>query len=293
MTTIALWSDLHLEFYDDAPTWKNPGADVLVLSGDICVAEDLRRNPSVTIEQEATMQKDWRGFAARRFRQFFSHVNKEFDHVLYVMGNHEHYDGVFGNTADVLRQELANYSNITLMDETKVVVDDVVFLGSSMWTDFNNADPLTMITCKDFMSDYKYIRKLKNGSYSRLRPEDTLHKHRYSLGWLRLMLQEDKRKTVVVGHHAPSWQSIHPKFASQSLMNGAFVSNLDDFILDHEHIALWTCGHVHHPHRYYVGETLVSANPRGYPGELSSFDPTRVIDLDNLPTADSLTQEKW
>jgi hypothetical protein len=63
-------------------------------------------------------------------------------------------------------------------------------------------------------------------------------------------------------------------------MNSAFASNLDEFIMDHPHIALWTCGHVHHSHQYYIDNTLIAANPRGYPGEKDTgFDPNIIIDI--------------
>jgi len=276
---LCVMSDLHLEFRDDVPLWDNPGADVLILGGDICQAEDLRRHPEIEIEDAASMQKNWRGFDARRFRKFFSHVNSKFDKVLYIMGNHEHYTGRWDRTEDILRDELARYSNITLMENSKVVLDDTVFLGASLWTDFNDSDPLTMLSCKDLMNDYKYIKNFKAEAYTKLRPEDTLYKHRYSLRWLRLMLQEDKRKTVVLTHHAPSWKSIHARYAQQSHMNGAFISNLDDFILDHEHIALWTHGHVHTPFDYKIGDTRVVCNPLGYPSEFNDFDPTKILEV--------------
>ena len=44
-------------------------------------------------------------------------------------------------------------------------------------------------------------------------------------------------------------------------------------------------GHVHDPHSYYMGDTFVVANPRGYIGhdpEAENFK-LRYIDLDNLP----------
>lgn len=276
---IALWSDLHLEFQDDFPKWKNPGADVLILGGDICLAEDLRKNPLPEMEDRPNMQKNWRGFDARRYRKFFNHVNLEFDQVFYVMGNHEHYDGRWERTEQVLRDEMSNYSNIEFMEQTKIVRDDVVFLGASLWTDMNKEDPLTMLSARDFMNDYKAIANHSTGQYRKLSPADTVRKHRDTLGWLKIMLEEDKRKTVVIGHHAPSWQSIHKAYAQQALMNGAFVSNLDDFILDREHIVLWTHGHVHNEFDYMIGNTRVVCNPHGYPGEFNLFDPAKVIEV--------------
>jgi hypothetical protein len=47
-------------------------------------------------------------------------------------------------------------------------------------------------------------------------------------------------------------------------MNGAFHSDLSDFILDRPHIKLWTHGHMHNTSDYLVGNTRVVCNPRGY-----------------------------
>jgi hypothetical protein len=49
-------------------------------------------------------------------------------------------------------------------------------------------------------------------------------------------------------------------------MNGGYCSNLEEFILDHPQIRLWTHGHMHDPSDYMIGETRVVCNPRGYVG---------------------------
>jgi hypothetical protein len=47
-------------------------------------------------------------------------------------------------------------------------------------------------------------------------------------------------------------------------MNGAYSSSLDEFILDHPQIKLWTHGHTHEDFDYMIGSTRVVCNPRGY-----------------------------
>jgi hypothetical protein len=49
-------------------------------------------------------------------------------------------------------------------------------------------------------------------------------------------------------------------------MNGAFASDLSEFIMDRPQIKLWTHGHMHDPSDYLVDETRVVCNPRGYHG---------------------------
>ena len=72
--------------------------------------------------------------------------------------------------------------------------------------------------------------------------------------------------TVVVGHHAPSKASTHPRYKNETLMNGAYSSSLDEYILDHPQIKLWTHGHTHEDFDYMLGSTRIVCNPRGYDG---------------------------
>ena len=69
---------------------------------------------------------------------------------------------------------------------------------------------------------------------------------------------------VVVGHHSPSKQSTKPRYEKQVIVNGAYSSDLSEFILDRPQIKLWTHGHTHHEFDYMVGSTRIVCNPRGY-----------------------------
>ena len=60
-------------------------------------------------------------------------------------------------------------------------------------------------------------------------------------------------------------------------MNGAYSSDLSEFILDHPEIKVWTHGHTHDNFDYIVGECRIICNPRGYKGyeqQAENFDPT-------------------
>ena len=83
MTKLQIVSDLHLEFA--TTTLENAGdTDILVLSGDICVANF-----------------DWETYIP-----FFEQVSRDFPHVIYILGNHEHYHGQFFNTQSLLKIQL-------------------------------------------------------------------------------------------------------------------------------------------------------------------------------------------
>ncbi|WP_185097449.1 hypothetical protein [Chryseobacterium sp. FH2] len=87
--------------------------------------------------------------------------------------------------------------------------------------------------------------------------------HRFSKLWLKESLEESgSLENIVVTHHAPSIQSIPGKYKNNPVTS-AYVSNLEDFILEHQPL-YWIHGHVHTPSRYKIGETEVICNPHGY-----------------------------
>ena len=274
---VAVCSDLHIEF-GGIELKNTDNADVLILSGDICVAKKF--GPS--------------------YDAFFQDVSNEFPHVVYVMGNHEHYDGDYAKSAELLRNALERYKNVHFLDKQVWSHEGVTFIGSTLWTDMNNDDSMTKMHVARRMNDFQIVknssRKVtfnspvyktkEDGSYEfdennqfillrnekkerdgHFSPEDAFEDHKKSLDFIRLMVEgQFDRKFVVVGHHAPSKLSTHPRYAHDTLMNGAYSSSLDEFIMERPQIKLWTHGHTHEDFDYMIGSTRVVCNPRGYIG---------------------------
>jgi len=265
---IAVCSDLHLEF-EDINLSNTENAEVLILSGDIMTAEDLHNHPPLTVnEYEPYTELGVRQKVAQRFRAFLHRVSKEFPHVVYVAGNHEFYHGKWVASLDHLREECTRYPNVYFLECDTKVINDVTFIGATLWTDCNKGDPLTLHALADMMNDYRVIRNDDNG-YSKLRPVNTMHRHQQTLSYLKAVLSDSKyNKIVFVGHHAPSSMSTHDRYkhAVHSIMNSGYHSELSEFILDHPEIVLWTHGHMHDPFDYIIGSTRVVCNPRGYSG---------------------------
>jgi len=269
---IALASDLHLEFQDiDLPNTES--AHVLILSGDIMVAEDLHRHSAPDPYEPGGLTKfSHRLAAAQRYRGFLDRVSQAYPHVVYVAGNHEFYHGRWHRTLDVLSEECARYPNVYFLERGVKTIDDVTFIGGTLWTNMNRQDPLTLHAAQDLMNDYKVIVN-ETAGYSKLKPADTCVRHREMLGYIKTMVAEQhETKFVVVGHHAPTPLSMHPRYANDPLMNGAYHSDLSEFILDRPQIKLWTHGHTHHPFDYMMGSTRVVCNPRGYAGHEPAAD---------------------
>ena len=284
---IKLVSDLHLEF-SDINIQNTDNCDVLILGGDICVAQDLHDHPELVNSSDQAAIAAGTGLgrrqqAAQRYRDFFKRCSFQFPHVIYIMGNHEFYNGKFFAGIDYMREELAKYPNIYMLEQDTKIIDDVTFVGATLWTDMNRGDPLTMHAIEGMMNDFRIIRNDKR-SFAAMSARDVADRHARTLAYFRSVLAEQHdRKFVVVGHHTPSFQSCHPMYGNDTLMNGGYHSDLSEFILDHPQIKLWTHGHTHHPFDYKIGETRIVCNPRGYENdgysEQTGWNPNIVLEV--------------
>ena len=266
-------SDLHLEF-GDLDLRNQDDVDVWILSGDILVAKDLDR-------------PDGRG---DRVHGFFKRIANEFPHIVMCMGNHEHYHGDFGESANLIRDAVKEYSHFHLLGKESVTIGDYLFIGGTLWTDFNRGDPITIHAASSMMNDFKgvgYRAKGKSGGIWKFIPQDALEDHYKMKQYISTVIdnrraQGDRSdRVIVVGHHSPSDQSVHPKYRNDVIMNGCYRSNLEEFILDRPEIVLWTHGHTHEDFDYQIESTRVVCNPRGYIGyeaRAESWQP-KLIEL--------------
>jgi len=258
---IALASDVHLEFGDlDFDNTDN--ADVLILGGDICVGADMaQRDPYNTMGEH---------YRSNRFHAFFQRCCDRFPHVIFIVGNHEHYNGDFVKTIPHFKDVLGYLKNLHILEKETFVLDDVIFVGGTLWTDMNKRDIRTLHEISRMMNDFRCVdnsARLTDGRgwNDRFTTTDAADDHDTMLEYIRLMIEGKwDQKFVVVGHHAPSRLSTHPRYAHEAIMNGGYSSELDNFILDHPQIKLWTHGHTHEDFDYCIGSTRILCNPRGY-----------------------------
>ena len=288
---VALCSDLHLEF--GTVSLKNSGdVDVLILSGDICVARDL-------MEYEPLVSESMRFGKSDRYHDFFAECSREFPHVVYVVGNHEHYHGDFAHTISDLKKRLGYLKNLHILDKETFELNDVVFIGGTLWTDMNKEDPLTLHAVGRMMNDFRCVdnsnRVVNYKTFdnpekptfrtrsARFSTEDAVGDHKKMLEYIKIVYEQTpvEKTIVVVGHHTPSFFSCHPQYKDDTLMNGGYHSDLSEFILDRPRIKLWTHGHTHELFDYMMGECRVVCNPRGYIGHEVIADnfKLKVIEL--------------
>jgi len=281
---VAVCSDLHLEFGPIVLENKD-NVEVLILSGDIFVNHDL-------MDHDDPMPSH----KSKQIHEFFYNCCNVFPHVVYVAGNHEHYHGDFATTLKEIKRKLKYLPNLQVLDkDVWDYKEEYRFIGGTLWTDMNKEDPITLSHIKGVMNDFRTITnsnhvvnfKDDEGKFhtrlSRFSPEDAVEDHRKMVDYLKLMYSETPpwMKVIVVGHHAPSKASTHPRYRGEAIVNGAYSSDLSEFILDRPGIKLWTHGHTHEDFDYMIGDCRVVCNPRGYDGyeRRAAFFELKVIDV--------------
>jgi predicted phosphodiesterase len=205
--------------------------------------------------------------------------------VVYVLGNHEFY----GSSIEAAAAEMKHLcvgTQVHVLDNDEVIIDGVRFLGSTLWTDFrlfaNAAERATAILeAQRLMRDFSRIR-VAGPTNALFTPDDSAKLFARNAEWLERRLRVPHAgPTVVVTHHAPARQSIHPRFAG-SLLNACFVSEAE-YLVGADRTQWWIHGHTHDSFDYVLNGTRVICNPRGYAkagvNENARFDPNLTIEV--------------
>ncbi|MCA0976368.1 metallophosphoesterase family protein [Halomonas denitrificans] len=256
---LRILSDLHLEHFEGDRLLPDVEADMVILAGDIHLG---------------LQGIEW---AAARFPD---------QPVIYVPGNHEFYKHRMEPLRKEMRERAATLG-IHLLDNARLELDGVRFLGTTLWTDFALYDERatpgdipteTLSAALRQMPDFAIIEEPDGEVFS---PERSVELHRENRAWLETELARPfAGATVVVSHHAPLAECIPAHYQGDPL-SPAFASRLESLM---EGVALWVHGHVHDPVMLTLGDTRVVAVPGGYPGERSEDELRldRVVEVESM-----------
>ena len=265
-------SDLHLEV---APwTFQPVGEDLVILAGDICDRSTIGR---------------------QRRDNLFVQIAQAGLRALYVIGNHEGYQGQLSLSELVTRIRAECPNHVTLLDREVLDVGGFRFLGCSLWSDFSLVDGLkwrglvlsqaeATYVAGAYINDFKHFRA--DGVETRsLTPEDMVAWYRRDRAWLDQAISASTLPTVVISHFLPGPASVAEEFKT-SVLTPYFAS--DCRALMRSPVQLWIHGHTHAACAYRHGEVQVTCNPRGYAREelQSGFVADLVVELPVVAASD-------
>lgn len=280
---IQLLSDLHLETHPNFVPTPAPGADVLVLAGDVG-----------SYQQGSRLAGEH--FGLERFSPLaqFAHWPTP---VIFVPGNHE-YDGLDFDEAHERLKRSCETLGLIWLERESLVMQGVRFVGTTLWSDFDalaeedaKSHPARYLQKREkaFRAANFYLRK--TGGTRGGEPfvaEQVREQSLVCQEWLEHTLKTpfSEGPTVTVTHFAPSLLSADPRYGLVPGTAG-FCNALDRLL---PYSDLWLHGHLHAPSDYTVtanredgsaGRCRVLANPLGYAvkKEQETFNPTFCVEV--------------
>ena len=267
---IRIKSDLHLNCYAAAlhqtrlydpneepfdPFWYPPELPtdkdtVLILAGDLW---------------EGTKWVEYAGYS------WIEKVAPRFKQVLVVLGNHCLWSNgglSIQNGADKCNAMLQDHClfNVHVLDCASMQIDDVLFVGATLWTDMNKRDPLAMMNMTRYMRNDGNIAFSTgpNGQWERFTSERWVHTHDKHRKYIQHVCEQNRdKKIVVITHHVPLLGIGEPAYRGD-VANAYYESDLSELILDNPQIKGWVYGHTHYQREELFGETLMVNNNVGY-----------------------------
>ena len=242
---IQIASDLHFEFGESNRTPKNvihqlkkANTDVLVLAGDITCRKDIF--------------------------EILKEFSNNFNSVVYVTGNHEHYGTHIDKIREIRNDVLDSFSNVHWLDDSSCKISGQRFIGCTLWFPY---DPMNQLYEKN-MNDFYSIHEFRSWVYK---------ENEASVKYLN---ENTTENDIVVTHHLPSYKCVHEKY-KYSELNRFFVCDIESTI-EERSPKYYLFGHTHECLDFQINKTRVISNPLGYPGENKSdkkFNFAKIIEV--------------
>lgn len=261
MENLRIISDIHLEFGNfELPVLENENEQTLIIAGDL-----------------APITKNLMG-------EFLDNVISRFKNVIMVAGNHEYYNKGSILKSNVYFDQFSNkYANFHFLQNSMLMIDDIIYMGCTLWTNLNDHDPRAMDNAQYGMNDFVHI-KYQDKPYS---VANWLAENQFSRDFLWDSLEafnDDDRKKVVITHHLPSKTSITDQFYYTRGENHVHAYHSGDMEEWLKMADLWVHGHVHNSVDYIEEGCRVISNPRGYKSyeENGDFNSEKLIPFSEI-----------
>jgi predicted phosphodiesterase len=278
---IQLLSDLHLETHPDFRAYPLPGADLLVLAGDIGSYQAgsqllARAEPDFGLARFSPLPTEQGGAGWPT-------------PVVFVPGNHE-YDGLDFEVAHARLKEACQRWGIAWLERECLVIHGVRLVGTTLWTDFESLLQMPGMQADTPAQRQRLLDKAYRAANFYLHKTGTQWQGAPMLAvqvreqaqvcqrWLRRALATPfDGPTVVVTHFAPTLASADPRYGFTAGTAG-FCNALDELL---PQARLWLHGHLHCPVDVVQAGCRIVANPLGYAkkNEQVGYQPGLLIEV--------------
>lgn len=252
----ALFSDIHNEFRKE---WfiPKPDADVIVFCGDVINGKSIIDYYQTVLDENPGKQ------------------------IVFINGNHEYYGHEKIFLDETVSEFFKDNSNIHFLNNEIFEFENVFFIGSTLWTNFNKSI-VSEHDSYNRLSDFRQIR-VQQDEYSfaaYVKPE---HMRRWFNEGINFISQSVRacpsdKTPVILTHFVPSKNIEHSRIPSDSLTD-YFNPDCETDIAEFGRETIWCYGHNHC--NEFSGNMIHNAtfytNQLGYPREGTGGDDIGLI----------------
>jgi predicted phosphodiesterase len=289
-------SDIHLEFlnhYDPNQLFNTKDLSKYIESRHKDQISSQISSDDIKYEVNLILAGDIGYPSDSKYSDFLETCVKLYDNVFLIAGNHEFYslkkNSVSMNEIIKSIENICQNINSKYKSENKTLADlpdkihflnnkmilhnNTYIIGSTLWS-YVEKD---MFHTQKLINDYNCIKNFtiidSNNLY-------LTNKQFISDSIQTVKAHKETNhdiKCIVITHHLPSFQLIHPKYISYSDINHFFASNTDDIIS--EPVDYWIYGHTHTASKMILNNVNIWCNPKGYPSENYNYDKNCIFEL--------------
>lgn len=183
----------------------------------------------------------------------------KYKNVIFVAGNHDY--SSIERTGERLDYVSRRNKNFHWLNNSSVVVNGYKFIGATLWFP-------------------KYEQQEHYSNFCRVEDFEPWANEQNALSF-EYLSSELTSKDILVSHFYPFSESIHPKYAGESINKVFYAGERIDSLVKRVSPRLVIHGHTHSSFDYQVGDTRVVCNPFGYVriGENREFDEHKIIKM--------------
>lgn len=181
--------------------------------------------------------------------------------VVYILGNGEFYNFEVDEIIYKWRNISKNKKNLYFLESESVIINDIEFFGSCLWTSFGTKHKNEDISkeSKERLSEHHTFKRTKDFNCNKMK---NLH-HNSLIKLKKLINKSTARKKIMLSHYLPSYNSIDPNYKDSKFIE-MFASEIDDFFFSEcAGIDYWFHGHTHTKVLYKENYTNIICNPLG------------------------------
>lgn len=239
-----VFSDLHLEHCGKNIPQFTPKADNLILAGDIFTPDTIKK-----------------------FIALLAYCTDKWQHIYYICGNHEFYDGGDMNILKLqYRSICSKFPNVHFLDNEYIIINGIAIYGFIGWTPL---DKYIIRSGWEYLMDFQLIKILTSYMTPKMMVKISASDLEIFKSFIDKVNNDEIlcESVLVISHFPPIREGTSdPKYRGNELQPYFSWKNIMEKIICPK-LKVWVSGHSHFSYNFIINGIKYFSNQIGYPKE--------------------------